>query len=92
MASNTLLWRYVDPLLSPFALMKYYLVVFNDGRIKRSKENPPPSTTEIFSCWVNRMSMQNSSSMAMCRGLRRWICRNQQRTGLGNEDNTMYGK
>eukprot|EP00957_Ditylum_brightwellii_P054933 4163025-Ditylum_brightwellii.AAC.1 len=60
--------------------------------MKRSKENPPPSRTENLSCWVNRMPMRSSSSMAMCSGLRRWVCRNQQCTGLGNEDNTMYGK
>eukprot|EP00957_Ditylum_brightwellii_P147443 11226892-Ditylum_brightwellii.AAC.1 len=70
MASNTLLRRYVDPLLSPFALVKYYSAVYDDGRMKRLKENPPPSRTEFFSCWVNRMSMRNLSSMAMCRGLR----------------------
>eukprot|EP00957_Ditylum_brightwellii_P021191 1597479-Ditylum_brightwellii.AAC.1 len=60
--------------------------------MKWLKENSPPSRTEIFSCWVNRMSMRSLSSMAMCRGLRRWVCRNQQCTGLGNQDNTMYGK
>eukprot|EP00957_Ditylum_brightwellii_P188107 14320643-Ditylum_brightwellii.AAC.1 len=43
MTSNTLLRRYLDPLLSFFVLVKYYSAVFDDGRMKQLKENPPPS-------------------------------------------------